>query len=40
VTEGLADGSLSPVIAHTFHFTELVEAHRFIEAGSQIGRVY
>jgi hypothetical protein len=36
----LADGSLSPVIARTFHSAELVEAHRFIEAGSQIGKSY
>jgi NADPH:quinone reductase-like Zn-dependent oxidoreductase len=39
VTEGLGDGSLSPVIARTFPFDEIVEAHRFIEAGSQIGKI-
>jgi NADPH:quinone reductase-like Zn-dependent oxidoreductase len=39
VTEGLADGSLSPVIARTFPFDEIIEAHRFIEAGSQIGKI-
>jgi NADPH:quinone reductase-like Zn-dependent oxidoreductase len=39
VTEGLADGSLCPVIARTFPFDEIVEAHRFMEAGSQIGKI-
>jgi len=39
VTEGLADGSLSPTIARTFTFDEIVEAHRFVEAGSQIGKI-
>jgi NADPH:quinone reductase-like Zn-dependent oxidoreductase len=39
VTEGLADGSLSPAIARTFPFDEIVEAHRFMEAGSQIGKI-
>jgi NADPH:quinone reductase-like Zn-dependent oxidoreductase len=39
VTEGLADGSLSPAVARTFPFDEIVEAHRFMEAGSQIGKI-
>jgi NADPH:quinone reductase-like Zn-dependent oxidoreductase len=39
VTEGLADGSLSPVIARTFPFDEIIVAHRFMEAGSQIGKI-
>ncbi len=39
VTAGLADGSLSPVIARTFPFDEIVEAHRFMEAGSQVGKI-
>ena len=39
VTEGLADGSFSPVIARTFPFDEIVEAQRFMEAGSQIGKI-
>lgn len=39
VTEGLADGSLSPTIARTFPFDEIVEAHRFMEAGNQIGKI-
>jgi NADPH:quinone reductase-like Zn-dependent oxidoreductase len=39
VTEGLAGGSLSPIIARTFPFDEIVEAHRFTEAGNQVGKV-
>jgi len=33
VTDGLADGSLSPVITRTFAFDDIVDAHRFMEAG-------
>jgi NADPH:quinone reductase-like Zn-dependent oxidoreductase len=39
VTEGLADGSPSPVIARTFPFDEIVEAHRFMEVGNQVGKI-
>jgi NADPH:quinone reductase-like Zn-dependent oxidoreductase len=39
VTEGLADGSLSPVIARIFPFDEIVEAHRFMESGNQVGKI-
>ena len=39
VTDGLADGSLYPVIARTFPFDEIVEAHRFMEAGNQVGKI-
>jgi NADPH:quinone reductase-like Zn-dependent oxidoreductase len=39
VTEGLADESLSPVIARIFPFDEIVEAHRFMEAGNQVGKI-
>ena len=39
VSDGLADGSLRPTIARTFPFDQIVDAHRFIEAGEQIGKV-
>jgi NADPH:quinone reductase-like Zn-dependent oxidoreductase len=39
VTSGLADGSLSPVVARTFAFDKIADAHRFIEAGEQVGKV-
>jgi NADPH:quinone reductase-like Zn-dependent oxidoreductase len=39
VTTGLADGSLRPVIARTFPFDAIADAHRFIEAGEQVGKI-
>ncbi|MHC8306366.1 zinc-binding dehydrogenase [Pseudomonas sp. PB3P13] len=39
VSNGLIDGSLSPVIAKTFVFDEIVEAHQYLEAGEQFGKV-
>ena len=39
VTDGLADGSLPPVITRTFAFADIVDAHRFMEAGRQIGKI-
>ena len=39
VNEGLADGSLKPIIAKTFPLEKIVEAHRFLESNQQIGKV-
>src|SRR6516225_8551041 len=39
VTDGLADGSLKPIIAKTFRLEEIVEAHRYLESNQQIGKV-
>jgi len=39
VSAGLADGSLRPVIARRFPFESVADAHRFIEAGEQVGKV-
>lgn len=39
VNEGLADGSLKPVIARTFPFEQIVEAHRYLESNQQIGKI-
>ena len=39
VGDGIADGSLRPVIARTFPLDEIADAHRFIESGEQIGKV-
>ncbi len=39
VSSGLADGSLRPVIAHTFAFDRIADAHRFMEAGGQVGKI-
>jgi NADPH:quinone reductase-like Zn-dependent oxidoreductase len=39
VGEGLASGALRPIIAGTFPFDEIVAAHRYLESGSQFGKV-
>ncbi|WP_448683840.1 zinc-dependent alcohol dehydrogenase family protein [Pseudomonas nicosulfuronedens] len=39
ILEGLADGSLRPVIARTFDFEDVVGAYRFLESNQQFGKV-
>jgi NADPH:quinone reductase-like Zn-dependent oxidoreductase len=39
VTEGLADGSLRPIVDRTFPLEAIVEAHRYLESNQQIGKV-
>jgi NADPH:quinone reductase-like Zn-dependent oxidoreductase len=39
VGAGIADGTLRPVIARTFAFEDISEAHRYIEAGEHVGKV-
>ncbi|WP_370599646.1 zinc-dependent alcohol dehydrogenase family protein [Pseudomonas nitroreducens] len=39
IVEGLADGSLRPVIARRFGFDEIVEAYRYLESNQQFGKV-
>jgi NADPH:quinone reductase-like Zn-dependent oxidoreductase len=39
VLQGLAEGKLSPVIAKTFPFDEIAEAHRYMETNAQIGKI-
>ena len=39
VNEGLAEGSLKPIIAKTFPFEQIVEAHRYLESNQQIGKI-
>jgi NADPH:quinone reductase-like Zn-dependent oxidoreductase len=39
VGEGLESGTLRPIIARTFRFDEIVAAHRYLESGSQFGKV-
>ncbi|MBN8940876.1 MAG: zinc-dependent alcohol dehydrogenase family protein [Rhizobiales bacterium] len=39
ILDGLAAGSLAPVIARTFAFDEIVEAHRFLESNAQFGKI-
>jgi NADPH:quinone reductase-like Zn-dependent oxidoreductase len=39
VVDHLASGALKPVIAKTFKLDEIVEAHRYMEANQQIGKI-
>lgn len=39
VLKGLASGVLTPVIDRTFPLEEIAEAHRYLEAGGQIGKI-
>jgi len=39
INEGLADGSFKPLIAKTFPLDKIVEAHRYLEANQQVGKV-
>jgi NADPH:quinone reductase-like Zn-dependent oxidoreductase len=39
VNEGLAEGSLKPLVAKTFPFEQIVEAHRYLESNQQVGKV-
>ncbi|MBR0694022.1 zinc-dependent alcohol dehydrogenase family protein [Bradyrhizobium lablabi] len=39
IIDGLLSGSLKPVIAKTFSFEQIVEAHRFLESNEQFGKI-
>jgi NADPH:quinone reductase-like Zn-dependent oxidoreductase len=39
ILDGLKSGSLRPVIAKTFAFDKIVEAHRFLESNEQFGKI-
>ncbi len=39
VVSGLSSGQLKPVIAKTFPFDQIVEAHRYLESNQQIGKI-
>ncbi|BCM18010.1 zinc-dependent alcohol dehydrogenase family protein [Mesorhizobium sp. J8] len=39
ILDGLASGALKPIVARTFAFEEIAEAHRFLEAGEQFGKI-
>ena len=39
IIDGLANGALRPIIAQTFPFEQIVEAHRYLESNAQIGKV-
>jgi len=39
IFDHLATGAFKPVIDKTFHFSEIVEAHRYMESNAQIGKI-
>ncbi|MCY1287112.1 Quinone oxidoreductase 1 [compost metagenome] len=39
IVEGLESGALRPIIARTFALKDIQEAHRFLEANQQVGKV-
>ncbi len=39
ITKGLEAGTLKPVIAKTFPFDSIVEAHRYLESNVQVGKI-
>ncbi|WP_262299850.1 zinc-dependent alcohol dehydrogenase family protein [Microvirga sesbaniae] len=39
ILDGLASGALKPIIARTFPFEQIVEAHRFLETNEQFGKI-
>lgn len=39
VTTGLTSGALRPAIDRVFALDDIVEAHRYLEAGSQVGKI-
>jgi NADPH:quinone reductase-like Zn-dependent oxidoreductase len=39
VLDGLASGALKPIIAKTFQFEAIVEAHRYLESNAQFGKI-
>jgi NADPH:quinone reductase-like Zn-dependent oxidoreductase len=39
INEGLADGSLKPIIAKTFPLEQIALAHRYLESNQQFGKI-
>ena len=39
INNGLADGSLKPLIAKSFPLDQIVLAHRYLESNQQIGKI-
>jgi NADPH:quinone reductase-like Zn-dependent oxidoreductase len=39
ILDGLAAGTLDPIIAKKFPFEQIVAAHRYLESGEQIGKI-
>jgi NADPH:quinone reductase-like Zn-dependent oxidoreductase len=39
INDGLADGSLEPIIARAFPLEQIVQAHRYMESNQQFGKI-
>ncbi len=39
IATGLASGAFAPVIDRTFDLGDIVAAHRYLEAGAQVGKI-
>ncbi|WP_044559499.1 zinc-dependent alcohol dehydrogenase family protein [Azospirillum sp. B4] len=39
ILEGLTSGALKPIIARSFAFDDIVEAHRYLESNQQFGKI-
>ncbi|MDW6058861.1 zinc-binding dehydrogenase [Streptomyces sp. FXJ1.4098] len=39
VSSGLRNGAFQPVVDRTFALDAIVEAHRYMEAGTQVGKI-
>ncbi len=39
ILDGLNSSSLRPIIARTFPFDQIIEAHRFLESNEQLGKI-
>jgi NADPH:quinone reductase-like Zn-dependent oxidoreductase len=39
IREGIVSGAFTRTIARTFPFDQIQEAHRFLESGSQVGKI-
>jgi NADPH:quinone reductase-like Zn-dependent oxidoreductase len=39
ITRGLEAGKLKPIIAKTFTFDQIVDAHRYLESNQQLGEI-
>ncbi|WNI18791.1 zinc-dependent alcohol dehydrogenase family protein [Actinacidiphila sp. ITFR-21] len=39
ITAGLVSGALAPVVDRTFPFSGIADAHRYLETGTQVGKV-
>jgi NADPH:quinone reductase-like Zn-dependent oxidoreductase len=39
ISEGLAEGAFRPTVSRIFPFDQIADAHRFMEAGEQVGKI-